>query len=60
MRYEKIILARIIYFLRQYLYGWLLVFPGESMRTGGGDTSSTACGSRTGASASGTAIRPSA
>jgi len=54
-------LARIIYFLRQYLYGWLHVFTGESMRTSGGDSSSsTACGSRTGASASGKAIRPSA
>ena len=57
MHYEKIILALIIYFRLQYSYGWLLVFPG--MRTSGdGDPSATACGSRTGASA--TAIRPSA
>jgi len=27
MRYEKIILARIIYFRRQYFHEWLLVFP---------------------------------
>jgi len=67
MRYEKIILVRIIYFLRQYLYGWLLVFRGRGvvvqMRSSGGVTcSSTACGSHTGASGTGTgtAIRPSA
>ena len=68
MRYEKIILARIIYFLRQYLYGWLLVFRGRGVvvqmqSSGGGVTpSSTACGSHTGASGTGTgtAIRPSA
>jgi len=58
MRYEKITLDRIIYLLRQYLYGWLLVFPG--MRACGGDPSSTGCGSHTGASSTGTAIRPSA
>jgi hypothetical protein len=66
MRYEKIILVRIIYFLRQYLYGWLLVFRGRGvvqMRTScRGDPSSTACGSHTRAPAcgTGTAIRPSA
>ena len=50
--YEKIILVRIIYFLRQCLYGWLLVSSVVSMRTSGaGDPASTG-GSHAGASAS--------
>jgi len=54
MHYEKIILDRIICFLRRYLYGWLLVSPVvASMRTScAGDPATAGCGSHTGACAS--------
>lgn len=62
MRYEKIILVRIIYFHLRYVYGWLRLSSGVSMReNGGGGPSSTACGSHTGARAgSGTRTASSA
>lgn len=49
MHYEKITLARIIYFRRRHLDGWLLVF---SVRTNGAGDPASGRGSHTGAYAS--------